>query len=61
MKKRTDRGYLYIKADNPYVSGVVGNDIKLTFKQKIEILFSKGISVALIGADVRRGRTNNGT
>ena len=47
MDKKTDRGYLYIKAYNPYVNGVVGTDIKLTLKQKINILFSKGISVVL--------------
>lgn len=47
MNKKTDRGYLYIKAENPYVHGVVGTDIKLTLKQKIGILFSKGISVVL--------------
>ena len=48
MKKKTDRGYLYISAKNPYIKGVVGTDIKLTLKQKIEILFSKGISVVLL-------------
>ena len=40
-------GYLYIKAYNPRVEGVLGTDIKLTFKQKIKILFSKGISVCI--------------
>ena len=49
MDKKIDRGYLYIKADNPYISGIVGTDIKLTIKQKIEILFSKGISIVLKG------------
>lgn len=43
----TDNGYLYIKAHNPYVRGVVGTDIKLTLRQKIRILFCKGISVAV--------------
>ena len=47
MDKKTDRGYLYIRAKSPYIKGVVGTDIKLTLKQKIEILFSKGISVVL--------------
>lgn len=47
MDKKTDRGYLYIQAKNPYISGIVGTDIKLTLKQKIEILFSKGICVVL--------------
>ena len=40
-----NRGYFCIKAYNPYVGGIVGTDIKLTFKQKIHILFSRGISV----------------
>jgi len=52
MDKKTDNGYLYIKAKNPYVKGIIGTDIKLTFRQKIDILFSKGISVCLIGKDV---------
>ena len=46
-RNKTDRGYLYIKAYSPYVKGVVGKDIKLTFIQKLLILFSKGISVCL--------------
>ena len=49
MDKKTDRGYLYIKANNTYINGIVGTDIKLTLKQKIQILFSKGISVVLQG------------
>ena len=56
MDKRTDRGYLYIKANNPYVNGILGTDIKLTFKQKIAILFSKGISVVLRGNDVIKSK-----
>ena len=46
-KKCTDNGYLHIKAYNNYVSGVLGTDIKLTLKQKIKILFCKGISVCV--------------
>ena len=41
------RGYLYIRADSPYVKGVVGRDIKLTLWQRIQILFCGGISVSL--------------
>ena len=48
-------GYLYIKSHNPYVDGVVGTDIKLTFKQKIRILFCKGVSVC-IGNAIKTGR-----
>ena len=44
---KTDRGYLYIRASNPYVKGIVGTDIYLTLKQKFQILFSKGISVVI--------------
>lgn len=32
MDKKTDGGYLYIKANNPYIHGVVGTDIKLTLR-----------------------------
>lgn len=46
-KNYTDNGYLYIKAHNPYVDGIIGTDIKLTLKQKIKILFCKGISVCM--------------
>lgn len=42
-------GYLYIKACNEYVDGVIGTDIDLTLWQKIQILFCKGISVFFIG------------
>lgn len=45
----TDRGYLYIKTHNEYVDGVIGKDIDLTLWQKIQILFSKGVSVSFIG------------
>ena len=46
-KDYTSDGLLYIKAYNPYVQGVLGTDIKLTFKQKIKILFCKGICVCI--------------
>ena len=45
--------YLEIKKSNPYVTGVVGQDINLSFVQRIKLLFHKGISVALIGSDAR--------
>lgn len=38
-------GYFYIGAKSPYVRGVVGADIKLSFSHKIRLLFSKGVSV----------------
>lgn len=43
-----DRTY-YIKATSPYITGVVGSDIKLSFKDKIKILFCKKLSVSFIG------------
>lgn len=52
-------GYLYIKSYNPYVHGICGTDIKLTFKQKIQILFCKGVSVC-IGDAIKNGRVDNG-
>lgn len=57
-KAYTAGGYLYIKSYNPYVHGVCGTDIKLTFKQKLKILFSKGISVC-IGDAIKNGRVDN--
>ena len=49
-KHYTDyRGYLYIRANNPYIKGVIGTDIKLTLWQRIQILFCGGVSVALHG------------
>lgn len=43
----TDDGLLYIKAFNSYIHGAVGTDIKLSFIQKIKLLFCKGISVCI--------------
>ena len=51
-KNKTDIGYLYIKAYTPYVDGVVGQDIKLSLRQKLKIMFSKGISVVFIGENL---------
>lgn len=48
-KHYTDKGYLYLKADNSYVAGIVGTDIKLTLWQRVQILFCGGISVVLYG------------
>ena len=39
---------LQIKKPNEYVRGVIGADILLTFRQRIRILFSKGIQVTFI-------------
>ena len=49
--------YLEVKKINPYINGVVGQDINLTLIQKIKILFCKGISVALIGSDVQNKKS----
>lgn len=51
-EEKTANGYLYIKVINEYVKGVIGQDIKLSFRDRLKILFSKGISVILIGRDV---------
>ena len=53
MNHKIDESYFRIKANNSYVNGIVGTDIKLTLKQKINILFSKGISVILYGEGIR--------
>ncbi len=52
------RGYLYIRANNPYVKGVVGTDIKLTLWQRIQILFCGGVSVVL--HESKKGAIHNG-
>ena len=36
-----------LKKHTKYIKGVVGADIKLSLRQKIQILFCDGISVAL--------------
>ena len=46
-ESRTNKGYLYIKAYNEYAESIIGTDIELSFKQKVQILFSKGISVCI--------------
>lgn len=43
----TTHGYFYIKSYNEYVDGVLGTDIKLTLKQKVKILFCKGVCVCV--------------
>lgn len=56
---RTDNGYLYLKKYNPYVKGVVGTDIKLTIRQKLKILFSRGISVCIGDVFVKESKDGN--
>lgn len=56
LKNRSDAGLLYIKHESPYVSGVVGADISLNFIEKFKILFSKGISICLLGPDTWKDR-----
>ena len=48
-KHYSDNGYLYVNADNSYIKGIVGTDIKLTLWQRLQILFCGGISVVLHG------------
>lgn len=43
-----------LEAYTPYVSGVVGRDFKLTFIQKIKILFCKKLRVILIAENLRK-------
>lgn len=45
----TDTNCLYVHAENSYITGVVGTDIKLTLWERIQILFCGGISVVLHG------------
>lgn len=46
--KKDNMGYIHIEAHTPYVEGVIGQSIDLTFRQRLAILFSKGITVFLI-------------
>lgn len=54
LVKNKDGWYFQIKTDNEYVKGILGHDLKLSFRDRLTILFSKGISVVLIGSDVYR-------
>lgn len=45
---------MIIKANNAYVSGVVGNDFTLTFGQKLKLLFCKKLTVVLVGNKIWR-------
>lgn len=53
-KNYSTEGYLYIKTYNDYVDGVIGSDIKLSLRQKIQILFCKGISVFFVGSRLKK-------
>ena len=54
-----DGNYLYIKAYSPYISGIAGADIRLTFMQKIKILFCKGVCVC-IGDAIKKDGAKDG-
>lgn len=43
-----------IKTHSPYVSGVVGNDIRLTLREKLAILFHGGITIELYSTQAWR-------
>ena len=45
-------GFFIVKRNNEYVKGVLGQEIKLTFIERLKILFSKGIEIQLFGNDV---------
>lgn len=47
-----ERGY-QLKGYTPYISGVVGMDFKLTFKQKLQILFCSKLSVAFVSESLK--------
>ena len=48
-KHFTTDGYMYIKGKNTYITGVLGTNIELSFKQKLVLLFCKGVSVTIYG------------
>lgn len=43
-----------IKGYTPYVNGVVGHDFRLSFLQRLKILFCRGISVILVDETLRK-------
>lgn len=55
LVKNKDGWYFHIKTHNEYIKGAVVQDIKLSFRDKLNILFSKGISIVLIGTSKQRG------
>ena len=48
-KNYTDNGFLYLKAHNTYINGIIGVDIRLSLWKRIQILFCGGVSVTIIG------------
>lgn len=46
-----------IKTYSPYVGGVVGREIKLTFRERLAILFSGGIEITLVNEKLWREYT----
>ena len=38
-----------IKTMSPYITGMVGKDIRLTLRERLAILFSGGIQIKLFG------------
>ena len=45
-----------IKGYTPYVNGVVGYDFRLSFLQRLKILFCRSISVILVDEKLRKER-----
>lgn len=48
--------YFYIKMHSENIKGMVGQEINLSFCDRLNILFSKGIHVVLIGRDINERR-----
>lgn len=45
--------YYHITHRTPYVKGVVGADIKLTFRQRLSILFHNGIQISFVSGSFK--------
>ena len=43
-----------IKTHSPYIPGVVGKEIRLTFRERLAILFHSGITIELYSAQAWR-------
>ena len=40
-----------IKTHSPYVSGVIGKEIRLTFRERLAVLFCGGIEIVLVSEE----------
>lgn len=56
LVQKNNDWYFYIKMHSENIKGMVGQEINLSFCDRLNILFSKGIHVVLIGRDINERR-----